>query len=114
MLKVKWKGPKMSVDFLVKMRDAATMIADACNEELEKIAPSSIKYNEEAVNKLPWETKTGSKGEYQQTSKQTTNNHPDFQALQAIVKKKNGFCILGGYKYWQHQGATDIIDRRRR
>ncbi len=29
----------MSVDFLVKLRDAATMIADACQEQLEKQAP---------------------------------------------------------------------------
>ena len=104
----------MSVDFLVKLRDAAQMIADAANEQLEKMVPASTKYNEEAVNKLPWETKTGGKGEYQQMSKQATNNHPDFQAVQAIVKEKGGFCILGSYKYWQHQGATDIIDRRRR
>lgn len=58
-----------SVDFLVKLRDAAQMMADAANEQLEKMAPPEVKYNEEDFDKLFWETKEGSKGPYQQTSK---------------------------------------------
>jgi len=34
--------------------------------------------------------------------------------LQAVVKEKGGFCILGAYKFWFHQGEVDVIDRRRR
>ena len=80
-----------SVDFLVKLRDAAQMMADAANEQLEKMAPPSVKYGEKDFDALFWETKQGSKGEYQQTSKNATNNHPVFQALQAVLKEKKGF-----------------------
>ena len=104
----------MSVDLLLKLRDHHQALADAYNNELERMAPPETKYNPEDFDKLFWETKQGSKGEYQQTSKEATSNHPVFQALQAILKEKNGFCILGDYKYWTHQGDVSVIDRRRK
>jgi hypothetical protein len=103
-----------SVEFLVKLRDAAQLIADAANEQLAKNAPTQVKYDPEDFDKLFWETKTGTKGEYEQTSKRATNNHEIFQTLQRILKEKKGFCILGGYKYWTHQGDVNVIDRRKR
>ncbi len=104
----------MSVDFWVKLRDAGQLIADAANEQLEKMAPVQVKYGPKDFDALFWETKQGGKGQYQQTSNKATNNHPVFQALQTILKEKKGFCILGGYKYWAHQGNIDVIDRRKK
>lgn len=104
----------MSVDFWVKLRDAGKLIADAANEQLEKMAPVQAKYDPKDFDTLFWEIKQGSKGEYQQTSKKATNNNPVFQALQTILKEKKGFCILGRYKYWTHQGDVDVIDRRKK
>lgn len=103
-----------SVDFLVKLRDAAQMIADAANEQPEKMALPTVKYSDEDFNKLFWDRKSGAKGEYEQTSKKATSNSPVFQALQAILKEKRGFCQLGAYKYWFHQNDADVIDRRRK
>lgn len=103
-----------SVDFLVKMRDAATMIADACNEELEKKAPVEANIDAKDFDKLFWETKAGGKGDYQQTSKRATSNHPVFQTLQSILKEHNGFCVIGAYKYWNHQNDVNTIDRRKK
>lgn len=58
-----------SVDFVVKLRDAAHMIADACEEYLEKMAPSETKQvaavKEEAFTILKFEPQQGVKiGEY--------------------------------------------------
>lgn len=102
------------VDFLVKLRDAATMIADAANEQLEKIAPTEVKYNEEDFEKIFWEAKEGSKGPYQQTSKTATNNHEIFQVLQKILKEHNGFWQSKAHKYWFDNQNPDVVDRRKK
>lgn len=60
------------VEFLVKLRDGAQMIADAANEYLESLAPPGVKENKEptAVQEatfkiLKFEPQTGAKiGEY--------------------------------------------------
>ena len=99
--------------------DFANAIEAACVQLKKYVAEThgvqtGKEYTEEDFNALFWETKEGTKGKYQQTSKKATNNHPVFQTLQTIVKEKGGFCILGGYKYWSHQGDVDIIDRRKK
>ena len=48
-----------NIEFLVKLRDAAEMIADAANEQLEKMAPPEVKYGEKDFDSLKWETKAG-------------------------------------------------------
>lgn len=101
-----------SVDFLVKLRDAAQMIADAANEQLEKMAPPEVKHSPEDFDKLFWEEREGTKGPFQRTSKKANNNSETFQALQAIIREHKGFCKIGQRKYWFDQGDLDIIDRR--
>ena len=80
----------------------------------ERHGVGAKEYSDKDFDGLFWETKTGTKGEYQQTNKKANNNHPVFQALQAILKEKDGFCILGGYKFWTHQGDVNLIDRRKK
>ena len=104
----------MSVDFLVKLRDAAQLIADAANEQLEKMVPPEVKYDEQDFEKIFWETKEGSKGPYQQTSKRATNNHETFQMLQKILKEHNGFWQSKTYRYWFDNQDPDVIDRRKK
>ena len=105
---------KLSLEFLVKLRDALQMGADACQERIEKMEPKiSVKPNTQEVDKLPWETKQGSKGNYFQTSKAATNNHVTFQALQKYVKDHSGLCALNGWRYWFHNQDENTLDRRR-
>lgn len=112
----------MSIEFLVKLRDAAIMIHEACEAELEKTASAGAKEGRvegdkpkpEDIDKLFWETLKGTKGPYQQTSKRATNNHVVFQQLQAYVKAKKGFVLFGDYKYWFDRNDEDVIDRRRK
>lgn len=103
-----------SVDFLVKLRDAAQMMADAANEQLEKMTPPEVKHGEADFDKLFWENLQGSKGPFQRTSKKANSNSAIFQALQAILKEKKGFCHIGAYKFWFDNNNPDIIDRRRK
>lgn len=104
----------MSVDFLVKLRDAAQMIADAANEQVEKMAPVEVKYGEKDFDKLFWEDRQGSKGPFQRTSKKANSNSEIFQALQAVLKEHKGFCHIGAYKYWFDNNDPDVIDRRKK
>lgn len=103
-----------SVEFLVKLRDAAQMITDATNEQLEKMAPSEVKYGEKDFDSLKWETKSGTKGEYQQTTKEANNNNEVFQALTQILQDHEGFWQSSIHKYWFHQDNQYIIDRRKK
>jgi len=104
----------MSVEFYVKVRDAGQMLADAANEQLEKMAPSEVKYGEKDFDSLKWETKTGTKAEYQQTTKEVNQNNDVFQALKKILQSHKGFWQNSSHKYWFHQNNENIIDRRRK
>lgn len=78
---------------------------------------AGVKGVEEAVaadfNKLFWEKRKGTKGEYGQTSKRSTNNSDIFQALQKKLREHNGFWQHKGVKYWFHQQDQNVIDRRK-
>lgn len=102
----------MSVDLLVKLRDAHQMAADALNDEIEKKAPVEVKHDSKDFDKLAYTEKQGSKGPYYQTSKEANNNSQLFQDLQKIVKDHKGFCQFGNFKYWFDRSNEDIIDRR--
>ena len=102
----------MNVDLLVKMRDHHQAIADALNEELEKHAPPEAKYDAKDFDRLKWETKKGSKADYQQTTKEANNNSELFQNLQQILKEHKGFCQLGNFKLWFDRNNESIVDRR--
>jgi hypothetical protein len=103
----------VSVEFLVKLRDAAQMVANAANEQLEKMAPPEVKASEEDYDKLFWEKTTGAKGEYEKTSKKATQNHPIFQALQERLKKHNGKGRFAPYFYWTFDKDPDTIGRKK-
>jgi len=101
------------VEFLVKLRDAAQMIADAADEQLEKIKPPTVKYDSKDFDKLSWTVKEGTKSSYEQTTKEANDNEI-FKALQQILADHKGFWQSSTYKYWNHQDNQDIIDRRKK
>jgi len=102
----------MSVDLYVKLRDHHQAVADAYNEELEKHRPpeTAEKPTETQFNSLQWTTKEGTKGNYQQTEDDSSE---DFSNLSDYIKAHQGFCKLYGWKVWLHNNNPDIIDRRR-
>jgi len=104
----------MSVEFYVKLRDAGQLMADAANEQLEKMTPPSVKHSEKDFDSLKWETKEGTKSPYEQTTKEANNNSEVFQALQQILSDHKQFWQSSSHKYWNHQGDADTIDRRKK
>ena len=100
------------VDFLVKLRDAAALIKDACEEQLEKMAPGSGSssptiYN---ISKIAWGTAQGSKGPYEKTE---GDKSADYQALLKDLQVHNGKMNIGGSFYWLFENGTTIGRKNR-
>lgn len=70
------------VEFLVKLRDAAQIIADVANKQPEKLA-----LPEWDPKKVAWTEVQGTKGPYQRADPQAT---PDFKAMLSDLKEHGG------------------------
>lgn len=113
-----------SVDFLVKVRDGAQQIADACNEQLEKMAPPEtepkVTVKEETfTNLLGWEKSQGTRlGEFEFTSRKANNNSDSFNHAYNILKANNAAINnrLHGegfqFGYWLYEQKPDVIYRQ--
>jgi hypothetical protein len=80
------------VEFLVKLRDAACMIKDACETKLETLAPVGVKQAsvlEETFTCLSFEAQRGEKlGEFETANKEN-NDGDKFQQAWNILTKSN-------------------------
>ena len=84
-------------------------------QRLEKKVPLEPEdEDKEEFNGLFWEELQGAKGSFERTSKKANNNSQLFQALQATLKRKKGFCYIGDYMYWFDNNDPDVIDRRKK
>jgi len=98
------------VDFLVKLRDAALMMADAANEYIESMAPPQVtENNNEAkkydANKIKWEKSTGSSGPYERSE---DINSTDHKALLQDLAAHQGKLTQDGYFYWTFKNGFTI------
>ena len=100
------------VDFASAIESACVQLKQYVKEQQGVGLRDNDNLSDEDYNKLYWDTKEGAKGKYQQTSKAATNNHGAFQQLQQKLRERNGYCIIGSYKYWFHQRDENVIDRR--
>jgi len=109
-----------SVEFLLKLRDAAQMMADAANEYLERLAPPEVRetdLHEEPYEELPWEDGEGSKGPYQMaTEKDNEGQQQLFNDLRNILKRNNGRFTEKSWRcyYWLGSKDDKIIFRRKK
>jgi hypothetical protein len=79
------------IDFLVKLRDGAQMIADTTNEYIESLAPKEVKeenaVNEETFLVLKFEPQQGSKlGSYDVAYKPNNEESKWIQAFDILSK----------------------------
>lgn len=92
----------MNVDFLVKMRDGAQMIADACNEQLEQMDPTktTANYNPESIG---WTRAEGSRGPYERypaPQQPPDHGNMDYSSLLEDLKQHDGKLTRAGLFYW--------------
>jgi hypothetical protein len=90
-------------DFLVKLRDGATMIADACQERLEKLAPAGVKGWD--AEKIKWVQAQGSSGPYE---KSDDVDSLDFKLMLKDLQEHNGKLSCNGYFYWVFTNGSTV------
>ena len=112
------------VDFLVKLRDASQMLADAANEYIESLAPPEVKENNQTVavqeltfSTLRFEVQQGAKlGEYEIAHK-GSNLEDKWRPAHNVLRNSNatindryhGDVYL--YSYWLY--GEDKIYRQK-
>lgn len=101
------------VEFVVKLRDAASMIVDACEEHLERIAPAEVRELGD-FDILNWELKQPQNGDPYEQADHAKNKTKEFEILQQKLKDHNGFFQTKTCKFWNHMGNLSIIDRRKK
>lgn len=80
--------------------------------EPAKDKPSSEKEPLADFGKLPWESKQGEKGPFEQTSEKANQNCVLWQQLKAKLKENKGFWQHEGFRYWFDMKNENVIDRR--
>ncbi len=90
------------IEFLIKLRDAAQMIADTCNDRLEKLAPPEVKVETEVdpkeIEAAVWTPYKRGSGSWAFSDRLPT--------LKAALKKAGKKLDFEGYRY-QLQGEQD-------
>lgn len=102
----------MSVEFLVKIRDAATLLADAANEELEKHNPTTkTSQTNIQYEKILWVRVNNQKGEpyerYPTYKQQPNTTNKEYMTLIEKLKTSK-FHQNNGLGYWLFDDKTTI------
>jgi len=100
-----------SVEFLVKLRDAAHMVADACEEQLEKMAPKEDRASSWNPERIKWESTQGSSGPYERSE---DVNNLDFKAMLKKLREHQGKLSRDGYFYWTFQNGVTVGRKKRK
>ena len=100
------------VDFLVRLRDALTMAAEATNDYVESLAPPGVREEKAAWNpeKIAWTQKTGARGAYEQSE---DFNNTEFKAMLSDITAHTGKLTRDGFFYWQFQNGATVGRKKR-
>jgi len=99
----------MSVDFVIKLRDAAALVLDVCTEELERLAPVEVR----AINleKIQWDKASGEHGEYERSD---DINNAEYKRLLQVLGEHKGKMQVGEFFVWAFQNQSTIGKKKRR
>jgi len=95
--------PIVSIGFFVKLRDAAQMIVDAANEQLDQSSPFDDKVVQPYdPNSLGWIRTEGQKGPYERypAFQQKPTSTFDYNNLLIDLKNHDGKLVRNGLFYW--------------
>ena len=100
-----------SIDFLVKLRDAGQIIADAANEQLEKMAPKGDKAASWNPDKIKWTEAQGSSGTYERSEDVSSL---DFKEMLKDLAAHDGKLNRDGSFYWTFQNGATVGRKKRK
>jgi len=99
------------VEFLVKIRDGAQLIADACTQKLEALAPKETEGFKWDPSKISFKTANGARGPFE---KADPTNIPDFKAMLADLKAHDGKLTRDGFFYWVFSSDMATVGRKKK
>ena len=101
-----------NVEFLVRLRDALQMAADACEEYLQKLTPKEIKtaWN---PNRISWIEANGPSGAYQKASEENNKDNFDFKLLLQDLDEHDGRLTRNHWFYWKFS-KNNTVGRKKR
>lgn len=86
------------IDFLIKVRDAACMIKDACEERIEELAPKNVKSDlVPDLDGVIWNAATGPRGSYEKTE---DVDNPAYKRLLNAIKEHQGKMVIDNHFVW--------------
>jgi len=99
-----------TIDFLIKLRDAAQTIVDATNSQLELSNPFNLEELSYDTNKIPWIRTQGQKGPYERypAFQQKPTISADYVNLLEDLKRHEGKLQKAGLFYWTFEDNTTI------
>lgn len=97
------------VDFLVALRDAACMIKDACEAQLERMAPVEVRGID--MDKIRWVKASGEHGDYE---KSEDINNAEFKRLLQVLDEHKGKMQVGEFFVWKFQNGPTIGRKKRK
>ena len=100
------------VDFLVKLRDALSIAAEATNDYVESLAPAGVREEKAAWNpdKIVWSEAEGTHGKYERSE---DVNSIDFKNLMKDLSEHQGKLSRNGFFYWSFSESA-IVGRKKR
>jgi hypothetical protein len=100
------------VDFLVRLRDAFTMAAEATNDYVESLAPPGVREEKAAWNpeKIAWTQKTGQRGLYEQSE---DVNNTEFKTMHKDIAAHNSKLMRDGFFYWVFTNGVTVGRKKR-
>ena len=100
----------ISIENNLKENEAWQNVLNVFGKPYTEEPPKKEKPTESQFNTLPWTTKKGTKGDYEQTA---NDSSPEFKALADYLTANKGFLHLYGFKVFFHYNDQNLIDRKR-
>lgn len=100
------------VDFLVKVRDAAAIVLDACQERLEKLGPKASGDRVPDLSQIIWKQTTGPKGAFEVAEAKTNEKNVAFNDLIAYLQAHDGKATIEGFFAWKFTDSSGSVGRK--
>jgi hypothetical protein len=108
---MKEESSDVALEALCSFLDAVEAGISAARETIKNA--KRIEEEKLDFSTLFWEKKTGTKGEFEQTSEKANGNSELWKNLKAKLKEHEGFWQYQGFKYWNDMNREDVVDRRK-
>lgn len=100
-------------DFLVRLRDGATMIADAAQERLEKLGPKGAREDVTPdLSSVIWKATTGAKGPFEIAEATSNAKNQAFEGLKSYLAAHSGRAQICGFFVWTFADTSGSVGRK--